>query len=263
MTSTTDTSSPSSSSSSKLLHQAVTLLTPQDPIAIPVTTIDAFNDESISKSLNYGFQLGACSILLLVTLLLTPAAKLRRPSSLLHVAGLAVCIVRTALLEAFFLSPLNHFYQFWSGDYSSVPRLYLHNSVAGVAASLALFVVLEAALMHQAWTMVSLWPTPVKATLVAASGLISVLALAWRFAFAVVQARAVLTLVPPRDLAWVIEAALALNCLSIFWYCALFNVKLVLHLLVNRGILRSKAPSRVLSPMEVLVITNGVLMIVP
>ncbi|KAG5979074.1 hypothetical protein E4U55_005599 [Claviceps digitariae] len=251
------------STPSNLLHQTITLLTPQGPISIPITSIDAFNDESISISLNYGFQLGACFLLLLITLLFTPPGKLLRPSSLLHLAGLTVCIIRTALLQAFFLSPLNHLYPFWSGDYSSVPRLYVHNSIAGTCFSLLLLMVLEAALMHQAWTMVSLWSSPIKVPLVALSALISLFTVGWRFAFAVVQSKAAMGIVTTRSLGWVGKAALVLNCLSICWFCALFNVKLVLHLLTNRGILRSASSSRSLTPMEVLVMTNGVLMVVP
>ncbi|KAG6001703.1 hypothetical protein E4U21_003906 [Claviceps maximensis] len=249
--------------SSTLLHQTITLLTPQDPISIPITSIDDFNDESIAISLNHGFQLGACFILLLVTLLLTPPTKRLRPSTLLHFAALTVCLIRTALLQTFYLSPLNHLYPVWSGDFDSVPRSSLHSSVAGTCFSLLLLMVLEAALMHQAWTMVSLWPSAIKVSLVAASALISLLTVGWRFAFAIIQSNATLELVSTRDQGWVGKVALVLNCLSIFWFCALFNIKLVLHLLTNRGILRSASSRRVLTPMEVLIMTNGVLMVVP
>ncbi|KJK76241.1 hypothetical protein H634G_08647 [Metarhizium anisopliae BRIP 53293] len=243
------------------LLQPVTFLSAsQSPISIPIPSIDAYNDETISVTINYAFQLGSCATLLVMVLVMTPPSKLRRLSSALHLAGLAACIVRMALLLAFFLSPLNHFYQFWAGDYASVPRRFLVSSVAGNAASLLLFVILQAALMHQAWTMVSLWPAPVKLCLGAASAVVSLLATGWRVAFAVVQSRSDLELAPALDQAWVVRAALILNALSICWYCALFNLRLVLHLAVNRGILRS---SQTLSPMEVLVVTNGVLMIIP
>ncbi|TWU71960.1 hypothetical protein ED733_001358 [Metarhizium rileyi] len=243
------------------LLQPVTFLSPsRRPISIPIPAIDALNDESISTTINYAFQLGSCATLLVIVLIMTPPSKLRRISSLLHVAGLAMCIIRTALLLAFYVSPLNHFYQFWAGDYSSVPRRFLYNSVAGNVFSLLLFITLQAALMHQAWTMVSLWPTLIKLCLTAASATISLLAIGWRFAFTVVQNRSNLDLAPAVSLAWLIETALILNALSICWYCALFNVKLVTHLLVNRGILKS---SQTLTPMETLVITNGVLMFVP
>ncbi|KHN95175.1 pheromone receptor [Metarhizium album ARSEF 1941] len=244
-----------------LLQPVSFLSASQRPVTVPIPSIDAFNDETVSVAINYAFQLGACATLLVVVLLMTPPSKLRRASSALHVAGLVACIVRTGFLVAFFLSPLNHFYQFWAGDYSSVPRRFLYNSVAGTVFSLLLFVLLQAALMHQAWTMVSLWPAAVRSCLAVASAAVSLTAVGWRLAFAVVQTRSALDLVPARDRAWVVHAALILNALSICWYCALFNVKLVLHLAANRGILRSSPRS--LSPMEVLVVTNGVLMVIP
>ncbi|KAG6059868.1 hypothetical protein E4U32_003779 [Claviceps aff. humidiphila group G2b] len=249
--------------STPFLDQSITLLSPNGPIVIPIPSIDAFNDESISVTLNYGFQLGACFLLLLVTLLVTKPHKILRPSSLLHLAGLSACLIRTAINQAFFHSPLNHFYPFWSGDYTSVPLSYMRTSVAGTCASLLLVMILEAALMHQAWTMVSLWPPSVKIPLVTLSALVSLLTVGWRFAFTVIQSNAVMGLAPARNLAWVVNGALVLNCLSICWYCALFNVKLALHLFVNRGILRSASVRKALTPMEILVMTNGVLMIVP
>lgn len=111
--------------------------------------------------------------------------------------------------------------------------------------------------------MVSLWPPSVKIPLVTLSALVSLLTVGWRFAFTVIQSNAVMGLAPARNLAWVVNGALVLNCLSICWYCALFNVKLALHLFVNRGILRSASVRKALTPMEILVMTNGVLMIVP
>ncbi|KAK2590589.1 pheromone alpha factor receptor [Conoideocrella luteorostrata] len=245
------------------LLQSVTLVTPSfpSPIAIPIPSIDAFNDESISISINYAFQIGACSILLLVLLIMTPPSKLLRPVSMLHIAGLITCTIRLSINLAFYLSPLNHFYQFWSGDYSSVPQHYFRNSVAGTVFSLLLVIVVEAALMHQAWTMVSLWPRHVRFFMAGLSGIISLLAIGWRFAFTVVASKMSLEAVSVRNMAWLVQSTLILNALSICWYCALFNTKLVLHLLVNRGILPPSGS--ILSPMEVLVMTNGILMVVP
>jgi pheromone alpha factor receptor len=243
------------------LNQVVTFLAPdKSPMSLPIPTIDAFNDESISICINYAVQVGACTVLLVLLLILTPPAKLRRPSALLHLAALLVCIVRLSLLLSNFLSPLNHFYQFWAIDYSSVPRYFFHVSVASNAFSLLLVVVVESALMHQAWTMVRLWPSPVKLSLCFVSAAISLLTVGWKFAFAIMQSQYNLTLDKPPLADWVMQTSLIMSTISIFWYCALFNAKLVMHLVVNRAILRSP---QILTPMEVLVITNGVLMIVP
>ncbi|POR38857.1 Uncharacterized protein TPAR_00951 [Tolypocladium paradoxum] len=245
------------------LTQNVTFLGPdgKTPIGVPIPAIDAFTDGAVSVTLNYGIQMGACLVMLLAVLALTtPAAKLRRPSAVLHVLALAVALVRNGLLVAYYLSPVAHFYQLRAGDFSSVPRRHLYASVAGDVMSLVLVVVVEAALMNQAWTMVVLWPDPAKYGLAAASLLVTLLTAGFRLAYTVVQNEAVLALTPPLASMWVVQAAVITNALSIFWFCALFNLKLVMHLVKNRGILPS---AKTLTSMEVLVMTNGILMIVP
>lgn len=242
--------------------QLVTFLAPdaKTPIQVPITSIDAFNDESISVSINYSFQIGACFIMLLIVLIMTPLNKLTRPSAVLHITALFLCIIRTAILQAFFLSPFNHFYQFWAQDYSSIPGHFFANSVAGNVFSLFLVVAIELALMHQAWTMIRLWPALAKFAVAIVSALMALLAIGWRFAFTVVQVKSDLELTPDRSMGWLVHATLILDVLTVCWFCALFNVKLVMHLIANRGILHS---SSTLSPMEILVMTNGVLMVVP
>ncbi|PNY24076.1 Uncharacterized protein TCAP_05984 [Tolypocladium capitatum] len=245
------------------LTQNVTFLGPdgRTPIGVPIPALDALDDVSISVTLNYGIQAGACLAMLLAVLAVTtPAAKLRRPSALLHVLALATVVVRNGLLVAYYLSPVAHFYQLHSGDFSSVPRSCLYASVAGNVVSLALVVVVEAALMNQAWAMVTLWPDPAKYGLAAASLLVTLLTAGFRLAFTVIQNQAVLDLTPPLAFAWVVHGAVVTNALSIFWFCALFNLKLVMHLVRNRGILPS---TKTLTSMEMLVMTNGVLMVVP
>ncbi|KND87574.1 hypothetical protein TOPH_07750, partial [Tolypocladium ophioglossoides CBS 100239] len=245
------------------LTQNVTFLGPdgKTPVSVPIPAIDAVSEEAISVTLNYSIQIGACLVMLLALLAVTtPAAKLRRPSALLHVLALAAVIVRNGLLVAYYLSPVVHFYQLNSGDFSSVPRSYLYASVAGNVMSLVVVIVVEAALMNQAWTMVTLWPDPAKYGLAAASFLVTLLTVGFRLAYTVIQNKAVLDLTPPLAFMWVVHGAVITNALSIFWFCALFNLKLVMHLVQNRGILPS---AKTLTSMEMLVMTNGILMIVP
>lgn len=245
------------------LGQNVTFLGPdgRTPIAVPVPAIDAYSDLSVSVTLNYGIQIGACLVMLLVVLAVTtPSSKLRRPSALLHVLALAVVVVRNSLLVAYFLSPIVHFYPLYSGDFSSVPRSCLYSNVAGNTMSLVLVVVVEAALMNQAWTMVTLWPDPAKYGIAAASLLVTLLTIGFRVAYTVIQNQAALAITPAVANMWVVHGAVITNAISIFWFCALFNLKLVMHLVQNRGILPS---AKTLTSMELLVMTNGILMIVP
>lgn len=244
----------------------ITLLVPSPssaslvPVAIPIPIIDSFNDETVSIVINYGAQLGASITMLLVVLLTTPSAKFLRASNLLHVLALLVCVVRTILLAFYFLSPFSHFYQVWSGDYSQVPSWNYRTSVAGTVFSTLLTIITDAALMNQAWTMVSLWPNKTKYILSLLSMVVTLLAVSFRLAYTVIQCEGIYNLTAPTKYAWLIRTTLIWNICSIGWFCALFNSKLIIHLVTNRGVLPSR---RAMSPMEVLIMANGILMIVP
>ncbi|KAI9150425.1 Tumor susceptibility protein [Paramyrothecium foliicola] len=232
----------------------------ESEIEVSLLDVDSVNHETSSICINYGAQLGACFIMLLMILIMTPSNKFRRPSTILHIFGLLVCTIRMALLSVYFTSPFNDFYAFWGNDYSHVPVQDYQISITANTFSLLLLIVVEAALMNQAWTMVKLWPTFAKMTLSALSGVITLTTIGWRIAATVLQNRAVLSLEPPADTLWVVYWMLITNALSICWFCALFNIKLVLHLISNRGILPSYMS---LTPMEILIMTNGILMTVP
>lgn len=232
----------------------------ETPIKVPIHLIDTFNEESVSISVNYGTQLGACVIMLLVLLIMTPSNKFRRPSTILNIIALILCSARMALLASFFSSPFNEFYNYWAADYSSVSSYHFHASVAGNAFSLLLVVAIELALMNQAWTMVSLWPHVARYCLVIISAGVTLLTISWRLAYTVVLSNAVYAAESARPIRWVVQWAIITNAVSICWFCALFNLKLVLHLISNRSILPS---CQSLTPMDVLVMTNGLLMIIP
>ncbi|KAK3192865.1 pheromone alpha factor receptor [Lecanicillium sp. MT-2017a] len=229
-------------------------------IQIPIPMINAFSDETVSIVMNYGAQMGACIAMFLVMLILTPTGKLTRSSSVLHLMGLLVNIIRMALTFPYFRSPLSHFYEYWTGDFSRVPAGDFRTSVTANTLSLLLTMIIQAALMNQAWTMVAFWPTATKYAACVLSLIIMLLTIGSRLAFTIVQNEAIISLQPPVHFYWGIHWTVIMNAISIFWFCAIFNVKLVMHLIINRGILPSRS---MFTPMEVLIMTNGTLMIVP
>ncbi|KAJ3498966.1 hypothetical protein NLG97_g727 [Lecanicillium saksenae] len=229
-------------------------------VSVPIPVLNAFSDETVRTTMNYGAQLGACIIMLLVVLVLTPSSKLTRASSCLHLAGLFVSIVRMGLLFSYFLSPFSHFYQVWTMDPALVPRYYFDVSLAANTLALPLVIIVQAALMNQAWTMVAFWPRIWKYAACILSAIIVLLTIGTRLAFTIVQNHAIVTSIPPDFFLWGTTWMIVMSAVSIFWFCAIFNVKLVTHLVINRGILPS---TTLINPMEVLIMTNGVLMIIP
>ncbi|PNP60049.1 hypothetical protein THARTR1_00073 [Trichoderma harzianum] len=242
--------------------QNITIIGPPGypPMPVPIAQIDAFNDETASIVLNYGAQLGASLAMLLVILLTTPSQKFLRASNLLHVLALIVCAVRTVFLAFYFLSPFAHFYQVWSGDYSQIPAWNFRTSIAGTVLSMLLAIIAEGALMYQAWTMVSLFASRAKYALSFLSLLVTLITTGFRVASTVIQCESILNLQSSRKYGWLLKTTLIWNTCSIAWFCALFNSKLVCHLISNRGVLPSR---RAMTPMEVLIMANGILMFVP
>lgn len=233
----------------------------QTPIDVPIPEIDLFNRISVSTCINYGAQLGACFIMLLVFLFMTPSDKFRKPSSILQLSSLIICTIRMALLSAFFPSAFNEFYNYWAADYASVPSHDYGVSITGNVFSLLLVVSVEAALVNQAWALVNLWPSVWKYVLSTISVALTLLTISWRLVLTVTVTQAVTSTESQKPLRWIFRWVIVTNTASICWYCALFNVKLALHVYANRGILLRSCRS--LTPMEVIVMTNGLLMVIP
>ncbi|KJZ77401.1 hypothetical protein HIM_03125 [Hirsutella minnesotensis 3608] len=230
------------------------------PISVPMDAIDAAQYEAISISVNFAAQGGAALVMLLALLALTPSAKLRRPFAVLHITGLVICLARVAFMVSSYFSPYSSFYVWWTGQDSLVPHSWYVRTIAGHVVLFLFVVIIEVSLMHQAWTMVTLWPERIRYALTIVSGVITLSTIGFRFAAMVMYIRGIVEYLDFMDFFWLQQACVVTNALSIFWFCALFNSKLLVHLIVHRGMLPS---ARTLSSMEVLIMTNGVLMVVP
>jgi pheromone alpha factor receptor len=229
-------------------------------ISIPVMLVDEMRRMMVNTVINYATQLGACLVMLVVLLVMVPLSKFRRPFNALQIISLVICSCRMVLLCIWNISKFADFYPFWSHDFSHIPRSGYAPAIAANIMSLLLVISIETMLMSQAWTMVRLWPNMWKYIIAGLSLVISLMTICVRIAFTVVQNNAVLATIPPWNMLWLIKWTVIMNVSSISWWCAIFNIKLIWHLISNRGILPSY---KTLTPMEVLVMTNGILMIIP
>ncbi|KAF4450643.1 pheromone alpha factor receptor [Fusarium austroafricanum] len=243
------------------LTQNVTFLAPDGntTINIPLPAIDLVRRKIVSLTISYAAQLGASLIMLAVLLAMVPWSKYRRPFNALQLLCLVVCAIRMILLCLFNRSQFMDFYPFWADDYRHIPRSAYAASVAGNTMSLVLVILIELMLMSQAWTMVKLWPNAWKYTIASLSVIISLMTIAVRLVYTIANNQAILNLSTLWDMVWLMKWMVGMNVASIASWCAIFNIKLVWHLISNHGIL----PYKALTPMEVLIMTNGVLMLIP
>lgn len=227
---------------------------------IPIEAINAFNDSNMAIAANYGAQLGASLTMLLALVFTTPVAKFRRTLTMLHLLGLVISCIRMGLLYANLLSPTDDFYEYWAADYSRVPKNALSLAVAANTLSLVQVIVAELALMCQAWTIAAFWPASVRYSVVFMSVLVTVLTVGSRLALTIVLNKYTLLLDSADFFEFGLKFALVMNAGSIFWFCAVFNAKLLFHIISNRGILPARTT---ITSMEVLIIANGILMLFP
>ncbi|KAF9882416.1 hypothetical protein CkaCkLH20_00452 [Colletotrichum karsti] len=228
-------------------------------LQIDVEIVNIVYQENIGICINYGSQIGASFMMLLTIIAMTPSIKLIKVSLWIHILTLIASTIRMTLLAAYFTSNWNNFYSTWTGDYSRITAGDFHRSVATETISLILLILVQISLGIQAWALVNLLPGCWKWFFTGLSFFISTAAVAWRMAFTAIQIEAILLITLPNP-DWIRYQSTIIGAVSIFYYCALFNIKLLIHLVKNRGILPTRQG---LSAMEVLVITNGLLMMIP
>lgn len=247
-------------------NQLITLTLPSGTTTlVPLSAVNANAKAMIIMTLAYGVELGASLLTLAFLLTMTPANKFHRFPTYLNLAALCNNAIRVGLLAAFFESSWVSFYALYTSDYSRVTATDTANSVASTALAIPQNAMVMLALMLQAWAMVRLWPREHKWPIIAVS--LGLVALEMGFMVAAETFQIMQVYMSPEagaalimEKLWVRATFLVLEVACICWFCFLFCCKLVAHLWANRSFL---AVTKGLGPMDALVVTNGVLMIIP
>lgn len=244
------------------LQQNVTFLGPdgKTPIAVPLPTINDFYHSSFAQSISVGTQLGALFTMLAIVLVMTPRARYKLPPTLANLAALVVTLARVILLSLYYVSDWQKLFIVFSGDYSSVPRIDYNLSIVATAFSVPTTVLIQLALIVQAWSMLRLWREGWRYTTAAVSLVVVLLTVGFNLALTVNQITYILY--EAEQFVWVQQGYVILLTISICWFAFLFIARMVLHMCETRSILPRNGHNQ-LNSMDALVLTNGLLMIVP
>ncbi|KAK3949461.1 pheromone receptor 2 [Pseudoneurospora amorphoporcata] len=226
---------------------------------ITTTNIDMLNGMMISTAINYATQIGATFIMLAIMLLMTPRRRFKRLPTIISLLALLLNLIRVVMLSLFYPSHWTDFYVLYSGDWEFVQHSDMIISVAATVLSIPVTALLLSALMVQAWSMMQLWTPLWRALVVFVSGLLSVATVILSFVNCIFQAKNIIHAdpFPPR---WVRKLYLGLTTGSICWFTFLFMIRLVMHMWTHRSVLPSM---KGLKAMDVLIITNSILMLIP
>jgi pheromone alpha factor receptor len=241
-------------------EQLVVLLGPtgSDNITVPLSEVDIVWSLGASGAISYGSQVGACFMMLIVLLGMTPGHRFKRAPTIVHMLALIFNMIRMLLLALYFPSTWYDLYTQMTGDVQFVAQMDYNISIAATILGLPVTILIEAALILQAWSMIQLWERRFKIPTTIVSVLLVLTTIAFNILNVVVQTNFILH--GTRRQLWMRMTFLSLVCTSITWFCFLFNSRLVIHMWQNRTILPSL---KGLHAMDVLVITNGFLMIIP
>ncbi|KAK4109182.1 hypothetical protein N656DRAFT_716558 [Canariomyces notabilis] len=244
------------------LNQIFSILGPDGRRGIPLTpaSVSAIYSDISSLSILYGTQIGASFIMLAVVLSMTPGVRLKRLPAIISISALTLNTIRMTLNALYFTSSWLNLYTVITGDTRPVLKTDYDLSATTTALSIPITILIEAALFVQAWSMLQLWKTVYKAAAVAISLALVFTTIAFNFSVTVIQTLWILYSTNFPFAIWMRQTYVGLITASICWFCFLFNIRLVMHMWQNRTILPSL---KGLKAMDVLVITNGILMFVP
>ncbi|KAL8995844.1 MAG: hypothetical protein Q9169_004496 [Polycauliona sp. 2 TL-2023] len=202
------------------------LLRDGTPFNVTLPELDEFILYSVQMSINYAAQLGACLLFLIVLLLLTKPDKRRSPIFAINAVALTLNFLRTLLHCLFFTGPFNEVYAYFGVDYSRVTSSDYANQVATIVLSVLLLVCVELSLLLQVRVVCTTVRRAYRHLILAFSIVIAGLAIGFRLAFCIENAKAILSLEPPLPFRWLASATNITASISICWFCAAFVVKL-------------------------------------
>ena len=228
------------------------------PFNVTIPQLDEFILYSVQISINWAAQLGASLLFLIVLLLLTKPEKRKSPIFIINAVALTLNVLRTLLQCLYFTGPFSELYAYFSLDYSKVSSSDYANQVAIVVFTFLLLLCAEASLLLQIRVVCVTVRQGYKRALYASSVLIAGLALGFRLAFCVQNAKFILSLDSLFPLMWLASATNITTSISICWFCAIFVTKLGFAL--NQ---RKKLGLKSFGPMQIIFIMGCQTLVIP
>ena len=240
-------------------RQSFTLLLPDGtPFNISVSDVDVFGLYNVRSCVDYGAQLGASIMLLVVLLLLTRAEKRMSPIFFLNALSLSLNAIRSLLQCLYFTSGFNEMYAYFAADFSRVPASDYATSVAADVLTLLLLICVEISLVLQARVVCATLLELHRRLITGVSAIIALLAIGFRLALVIKNTQSILQAINFLPWQWLASATNITATISICFFCALFAVKLGVALYE-----RKKLNMKQYAPMQIIFIMGCQTMVVP
>ncbi|KAL8730940.1 MAG: hypothetical protein Q9166_003730 [cf. Caloplaca sp. 2 TL-2023] len=234
------------------------LLRDGTPFNVTIPELDQFILYSLQISINYAAQLGASLLFLIVLLLLAKPDKRKSPIFAINSVALTLNFLRTLLQCLYYTGPFSEIYAYFAVDYSRVSASDFANQVAITVLTWVLLVCVEASLLLQVRVVCVTVRRAYRYLIFAFSAVIAGLAIGFRLAFCIENAKYILSLQVLFPLQWLASATNITTSTSICWFCSVFIIKLGFAL--NQ---RKKLNVGSFGPMHVIFIMGCQTLIIP
>lgn len=196
------------------------------PFYVPLPKVDAFIMYAIRICINYGCQLGASIIILVILMLLTRPEKRKSAVFLLNTCALALNICRLVCQCVYFTGPWEELYNFVSEDFSTVPTSAYVNSVLGVVFTTLVLVFVEISLVLQVHIICTTLRRRYRLAVLWLSFVVAAVPIGLRFGYTVESSKAIIAAEFTYWLQWLESATNIATTVSICFFCAIFVTKL-------------------------------------
>ncbi|CAG7961732.1 unnamed protein product [Penicillium olsonii] len=228
------------------------------PIEVSMPMVNVFIAYNVRVCINYGVQLGATLVLLVILLLLTHADKRRSAVFILNGLALFFNAIRLLFQVMHFETKFERLYEYFSGDYTAVPFSAYAISITATVFLTLVIVCIEASLVLQLNVVCSTLRRRYRRSLLALSGLVALVPIVFRFWMMVQNCKLIITLDYMAPLWWVESATNISITVSICFFCVVFVVKL--GFAINQ---RRRLGVREFRPMKVIFVMGCQTMIAP
>ncbi|KAJ5692746.1 hypothetical protein N7462_002169 [Penicillium macrosclerotiorum] len=220
--------------------------------------VDVFIQYNVRICINYGTQLGASILLFVMLLLLTRFEKRTSSVFLLNSSALFFNIIRLLFQVIHFSTGFEHFYPYFSMDYSEVGRSAYGISIAGAVFQSLVVICVQASLVVQVQVICATIRRRYRWPLLTLSVTVALVAIAFRLAWMVKNCIAIMELSYMDSIWWLESACNIVNTVAVCFFCAVFVAKLGFALRQ-----RSQLGVREFGPMKIIFVCGCQTMVIP
>lgn len=230
------------------------------PFAVSMTDINELREYGVRLSINYGTQIGASIILLVMLLLLTRAEKRRSTIFLMNALCLTINIVRSVLQCRYLTGNYFNVYTILTSDLGRATTADVANTVASNTMTLLLVICIMASLSMQVWVVCKTAPLWQRISIMGVTTAIALVAVGYRFAVCVISNNLAVKREPygMAGYQWLLDQMSIMQAVAIWVYCAVFTAKLGYALVSRRRMGMTQ-----FGPMQIVFIMGAQTMVIP